>query len=146
MSKEEEHHFEVSIDWKEGHEGDLKVQGKSTLPLSSPPIWGGHSDRFSPQELFVASVAGCYMTTFSEFAHRMDLTIKSLQIRGRGTVQRHPQGGWHFTNMHIQMDITTPDEKSALKVQRAVQLAHKYCMVSRSLKCQVDVEHHITTK
>jgi len=146
MSKEEEHNFEVSIVWSEGHEGDLKVQGKPDLPLSSPPIWGGYGDRFSPQELFVASVAGCYMTTFSEFARRMGLTIKSLQVRGRGTVERHPQGGWHFTRIHVQMDIATPDEKTVHKVQRAVQLTHKYCMVSRSLKCQVEVEHNITTK
>lgn len=138
--------FKTAIEWIGGHEGDAAFEGKPSLPLSSAPFWGGQRDRYSPQELFVLSIAGCYVTTFGEFIERMNQPVKNFRVEGRGVVGRHPDGGFHFTNIYIKMLISVDDEAAATKIQRAVDLTKKYCMVSRSVTCTVHVKSKITIK
>jgi uncharacterized OsmC-like protein len=124
--------------------GELVFDQKPALPMSSPQVFGGEADRYSPQELFVASIAGCFLTTFSSNAKRMKLTVNSLRIEGRGVVQRDAASGWRFTDIFIVMHIEVPDTISKGKAQRAAELTEKYCMVSRSVRCQVHLEARIS--
>lgn len=136
--------FKIVIEWTGGHEGEVAFECKPSIPLSSAPFWGGQGDRYSPQELFVSAVAGCYITTFGEFIKRMNQPVEAFKVEGRGLVERHPDGGFHFTNIYITMHILVNNEEAASKIQRAVDLTKKYCMVSRSVACVVHVTSTIT--
>jgi len=138
--------FKTVIEWTGGHEGDVAFEGKPSLPLSSAPFWGGQGDHYSPQELFVSSIAGCYVTTFGEFIERMNQSVEDFKVEGRGLVERHPDGGFHFTHIYITMHISVDNEGASSKIQRAVDLTKKYCMVSRSVSCNVHVVSKITHK
>ncbi|MFX1562113.1 MAG: OsmC family protein [Promethearchaeota archaeon] len=138
--------FKAVIKWTGGHDGEIAMEGKPSLPISSPPFWGGHGGRYSPQELFVSAITGCYVTTFGEFIKRMNQPIEALKIEGRGILERHPEGGFLFTHIYITMHISVKDEAASSKAQKAVDLTKKYCMVSRSVSCNVHVTSKITHK
>jgi organic hydroperoxide reductase OsmC/OhrA len=140
----ETHEFGVQIAWTGGKEGTITLTGKPDLPLSSPVYWEGKLDAYSPQDLFVSAVTGCYITTFVSMMKRMKQPFSSHHAEGRARLHKHPEGGWHFTDIYIKMNITIPREANLSQVERAVTLTEKYCQVSRSVACKVHVEPKIT--
>jgi len=135
--------FHVTVNSTADHSGEILFDGKPTLATGSPPVFGGETDRYSPQELFVSAVTACFLTTFTSYAKRMKVTVKSLSIEGRGVVQRDAASGWRFTDVFVTMHIGVPDATSKSTAQRATELTEKFCMVSRSVKCPVHLETHI---
>jgi peroxiredoxin-like protein len=142
--KPKTHEFGVEIIWTGGNEGTITLDGKMKLPLSSPVHWEGKPNAYSPQDLFVSAVTGCYITTFASMMKRMKQPLTAHQASGRAVLHQHPEGGWHFTDIYITMNITIPKEANLTQVKRAVTLTEKYCQVSRSVASTVHVEPKIT--
>lgn len=146
MSQEpvEAFEFRVAVNSTGEHGGEILFDGKPTLPASSPPVFGGEADRYSPQELFVAAVTACFLTTFTSYAKRMKVIANSVRIEGRGIVQRDAASGWRFTDIFVTMHVGVPDAVSKSSAQRVAELTEKFCMVSRSVKCPVHLETRIS--
>lgn len=140
----ESHEFNVSITWVGGKEGIITLEGRPPLPLSSPPQWDGKPDAYTPHDLFMSAVTGCYITTFATMMKRMKQPLEAHKVSGHGVVQKHPEGGFYFTDIYITMEITVPKDASLSKVERAVTLTEKYCQITRSIACKVHVEPKIT--
>lgn len=138
------HEFDVSITWTGGKEGTIAIEGKPPLPLTSPPQWDGKANAYAPHDLFMSAVTGCYITTFASMMKRMKQPLEAHQATGHGLVHKHPEGGWHFTDIYITMEITVPKNANLSKVERAVTLTEKYCHISRSITCKVHVKPKIT--
>ena len=139
----ETHEFQTQIKWIGGKEGIITLEGKQDLPLSSPLQWDGKPERYSPHDLFVAAVTGCFITTFATMMKRMKQPLTAHHVSGRGVVQKHPEGGFYFTDFYITMKITVPKEAVLNQVKRAVTLTEKYCQISRSIASKVHVEPNI---
>jgi peroxiredoxin-like protein len=138
------HEFDVNVSWTGGKEGTITLEGKSSLPLSSPLHWDGTPDAYSPHDLFMSAVAGCYITTFASMMKRMKQPLEAHHVSGRGVLSKHPEGGWNFTDIYITMGITVPRNAKLSQVKRAISLTKKYCHISRALACKVHVEPKIT--
>lgn len=140
----ETHEFDVKITWTGGKEGTITLEDKPDLPLTSPLQWDGKSGAYSPHDLFMSAVTGCYITTFATMMKRMKQPFTAHQVSGRGIVHKHPEGGWYFTNIYITMNITITKTTKLSQTKRAVTLTEKYCQISRSITCKVHVEPRIT--
>lgn len=138
------HKFAAKITWTGGKEGTIALEGKPHLPLSSPIQWGGKPGVYSPHDLFMSAVTGCFVTTFASMMKRMKQPLEAHQVIGHGVVQRHPDGGWFFTDIYIKMEITVQNNVKLSQVKRAVTLTEKYCHISRSIACKIHVEPKIT--
>ena len=139
----ETHEFQTQIKWIGGKEGIIALEGKQDLPLSSPIQWDGIPDRYSPHDLFMSAVAGCYVTTFASMMKRMKQPLIAHQVSGRGVLNKHPEGGWLFTDIYITMKITVPKDAILTQVKRAVTLTKKYCHITRSISSKVHVKPNI---
>ncbi len=135
--------FDVIVTWTGGKEGTINLDEKTELPLSSPVHWEGKHDAYSPQDLFVSAVTGCYITTFATMMKRMKQPLTAHQALGRAILRPHPEGGWHFTDIYVTMNIIIPKEAKLAQVKRAVALSKKYCQVTRSVASTVHVEPKI---
>lgn len=135
--------FSATVTWNGGKEGTINLDGKTELPISAPVYWEGKPDVYSPQDLFVSSITGCYITTFASMMKRMKQPLIAHQASGRAVLCRHPEGGWHFTDIYVTMNITIPKEANIQQVKRAVALTEKYCHVSRSVASKMHVEPKI---
>jgi peroxiredoxin-like protein len=139
----ETHEFQAHIKWVGGKEGTIVLEGKQDLPLSSPLQWDGKPERYSPHDLFISAVTGCYITTFASMMKRMKQPLTAHKVSGRGVLNKHPEGGWFFTDIYITMEITIPKKAVLNQVKRAVSLTEKYCQISRSIACKVHVTPNI---
>lgn len=138
------HEFNASSTWISGKEGTITPKDKPSLPLTSPLQWEGKPNAYSPHDLFISAVAGCYITTLASMMERMKQTLVAHQVTGRGVLNKHPEGGWQFTDIYITMEITVPKNSNLSKLKRAITLTEKYCHISRSISSKVHVEPKIT--
>ena len=126
---EESHEYEVRVDWTHERNGNLLVEGKPLIEVSTPPEFGGPEGYISPEDLFVAAAASCMMTTFVTFSHKLRFEYKSFSCVAKGTLGR-VEKGFQFTKMHIKATVAVGDEDLKKKAERALELAGKYCLVS----------------
>jgi organic hydroperoxide reductase OsmC/OhrA len=137
---DESHTYEVKIDWTHDRIGDLIIEDKPTVQIATPPEFeGGIPGIISPEDLFVASAATCMMTTFVTFSKKMRFEFESFSCKGIGTLER-VEKGFEFTRILLKSSVTVESEDLISKAERALELAGKYCLVSNSMKCQVDHE------
>lgn len=141
MSKETKG-FAVSVKWTEGGRGRMSRPGKADVVVSSPSELGGEGAGLTPEEMVVGAVVVCHMLTFLYFVKTWGgITLKGYEADGSGTVQKGPQG-LYFSGIEMRAKAgVTAGERD--KTMTALEKAHKYCLVSNSLKCPVETSFEV---
>lgn len=137
--------YPVAVQWtgeKQGVAGS--ADGLPTLEVAAPPEFDGHAGIWSPEHLFVASVASCYMTTLLAIAGVSKVEIRSLEIPAVGTVVRGEDRLYSIPSIVLRPHITLASEKDLPRAERLAEKAERVCMVSRSLKSDVTLEPTFT--
>jgi len=129
------HEYSVRVDWTTGREGNLFVEGKSIIEISAPPEFDGPEGIISPEDLFVAAAASCFMTTFVTFSKKMRFEYRSFSCIAKGTLEK-VEKGFQFTKILIDSRVAVGTDDLKPKAERALELAGKYCLVSNSMKCE----------
>jgi len=132
--------FTVTLEWDEAKQGRLATGENPPLPVATPPVFGGPEGMWSPEELFVGSVASCLMSTFLYFSDRSDVPLEAYTSDASGRMEKTPNG-LRFTSMDVTIRATLADEEAR---QRAADLRlqeklETYCPVSTALNCPVRI-------
>jgi organic hydroperoxide reductase OsmC/OhrA len=65
------HFYHIKIKWTKGKEGELSEPALPVIHTGiAPPFPGGVPDVWSPEQLFVASINSCLMTSFLTIAEK----------------------------------------------------------------------------
>ena len=89
--------------------GEVSLESER-LPMlhAAPPLeFDGPGDKWSPETLLVAAVAGCYVLTFRAIAGVAKLSWSSLKCDVEGTVNRVDRVT-HFTHFRLYARLTVP--------------------------------------
>jgi organic hydroperoxide reductase OsmC/OhrA len=125
---------------------DIELVSGSLPPLrSAPPTeFDGPGDRWSPETLLAAAVAGCYVLTFRAVARASGVSWTWLRCEVGGTLERvdkTPQ----FTAFDINARLRIPPTMNADQARRALEKAEGQCLISKSLKGTVHLTLAIET-
>jgi peroxiredoxin-like protein len=142
---EESHEYQVKIDWTHDRVGNLTVEGKPSIQISAPPEFDGPEGIISPEDLFVAAAASCFLTTFITFTKKMHIEFQKFLCEGNGTLER-VEKGFQFTKILLKTNVIVDSEDLIPKAERALELASKYCLVSNSMKCPTEHENRVTAR
>jgi organic hydroperoxide reductase OsmC/OhrA len=121
------------------------ARNNPALRVATPPGFGGPEGAWSPEELFVASVESCLLSTFLYFTERFDIALTSYSSNAKGSLEKTGQG-LRFKGIDVSIAIAVPDEETAGKVTtlRLKEKLEKYCPVSTSLGCPVRIDLAVT--
>lgn len=129
----EEHAYRVAAWWTSGRTGLAKSDSApNAIHFTAPTEFGGLEGRWTPEELLLAAVAGCYTTTLRAIAGAVQFNFTDLQVEASGTV-RKSDSGYSFTQIIVRpnLKICSADEREqALELLRR---AEKLCLVSRAI-------------
>jgi len=126
--------------FKEGGESAKTVfSGPGQLEVGPAPEFNGSLETLNPEEMFVAAVNNCLMTTFFYFVGKLNVEILSYYSQAEGRVEKQTDG-FRFTNVEVRAEVTLKHPEVAEKVRELGDLAEKYCLVSRSVTCPVHYE------
>lgn len=142
---EDSHEYFVKIDWTHDRVGDLTIEGKPKVQIATPPEFEGPEGIISPEDLFVAAATSCFMTTFITFTKKMRFEFKAFSCEGQGMLAR-VEKGFEFTKLILRSKVAVDSEELVSKAERALELAEKYCLVSNSMKCQIEHENEVTVE
>jgi organic hydroperoxide reductase OsmC/OhrA len=151
------HTYELTVTWT-GNTGtgtnsyqgfershDVSIEGKPTIAGSADPAFRGALDRWSPEELLVASLAQCHMLWYLVLCAKEGIVVTEYVDHPSGTLVETADGGGHFeeVTLHPHVTITTP-----VKMDRAVALhgrAHDLCYVANSVNFAVRADPRVVT-
>ncbi len=118
------------------------AEGKPILEVSSPQEFGGPPGNISPEDMLLGAISACNMTTFEFFAERSKLRFTEYKSEGWALAE-HEGNSYRFTQVKLKVTITIPDESQKEVALDAIDKSHRYCLISNSLKAEVEVEPEI---
>ncbi len=126
---------------------EMIVDGAEPFRVATPKdFWPDSPDGvLSPEDLFVASLASCYGVTLTGAARRFHAELTDFQLEVSGFLQQG-EFGWEFNRLTIKAIITVPTQKDKKKMAKAAERSHKYCVISNSMKCPVDLDYEIEVR
>jgi organic hydroperoxide reductase OsmC/OhrA len=137
--------FAVGVRWVAGKRTVVSVAGKDDLAVATPPEFkGGIEGVWSPEDLFVGSIASCFTVTLAGIADRRGIPLHGLAVDGDGVVTQRHDGRFGFSEVVLYVKLTTyPEfEREAVDAARAAELG---CLVACSVDLAVRVELDVRT-
>lgn len=143
----ERHDYPVTLRWIGGKEGLAGSPDRlPELGVASPPEFGGPEHEWSPEHLFVASAASCFMTTFLAMAEMSHLELDGLEVPASGTLVRGEDRRYAIERIEITPRIVLADEADRDKAARLAVKAEDVCLITRSMRSEVEVHPTFETK
>ena len=121
--------FPVNLVWNGGKSGSLSVEGKAIIKT-------GEASYHSPEDLFVASATTCYMNGFVNFTEKMHINFKSFECDSVGILEKVGRS-FEITKIEMKAKVVVESEDLRNKINRALELAAKYCFVGNSMNCPI---------
>ncbi|NUN68574.1 MAG: OsmC family protein [Bacteroidetes bacterium] len=131
--------YHTNVAWTSDRQGTLRADGKPQLEVSSPPEFKGIPGVWTPEDLFVAAVEICQMSTFLSFGARKELPLRSYVSAAEGTLE-FVDGNYRFTSITIRPVITVGSGWTKEQVDGLVHTAHDHCLIGNSITATVTVE------
>lgn len=136
--------YETALKWTGGMNGIEQTAGRSELPISSPPEFGGTETQWNPELLLVAAVESCLLLTTLSVAQRQKITLAGYTSQATGRMAKTPEG-LRFQEIAVSITLTVPAGVDETKAAQAVHTAEKYCPVSNAVKCPIPVTVQVRT-
>ena len=130
---ENEQAYRVVAWWNAGKTGLAKSDSApNAIHFAAPPQFGGLEGRWSPEDLFLCAIAGCFTTTFRALADYSKFDYTDLEVQVEGTV-RKSESGYEFSEIKIRptLTISNPDEQP--RADRLLDKTKRLCLVSRAI-------------
>ncbi len=137
--------YRNSLKWQGQRRGLLSSIGKPDIEIATPPEFKGHPGIWTPEELFVASVNTCIMTTFLHYVNKQGLGLISYESEAEGTLER-VGNQFMFSGIKIKPKIAVSSDEDIQKAREFMALAENNCLISNSIKAKVEVNAQIKTE
>ena len=131
--------YRTTVKWTEQRKGLISSAGKPDIAVATPPEFKGHEGIWSPEDLFVASVNICTMSTFLAVAERAGLGFMAYESESEGTLEL-VDGKFQMTKIVIRPAVTLKPGEDAVKARELLHKAEANCLISNSIKSTVVLE------
>jgi len=123
-------------------EGIIESGNKPSIELSTPVEFGGKPGVWTPEELLVASVNACIMTTFSYYAGKRGFKFISYESSSEGIIEL-VEMKYLFSRITIKPKITVGSKGDIGVAENLLKISKESCFVSNSVKANVILEPEI---
>lgn len=119
--------IDVRLDFGNTFQGSLRA-GERALPVGK--------DGFRPYELLLGALGGCYYATLVDILKKMRIGYRdaAVQVKGR----KRQETPTHLEWCEVQLTVRGASDKE--KMERAAQLAARYCSVYYTISRVCDIE------
>ena len=137
--------FKNTVKWDGGEKATLGSKNNDEIKVSMPPEFKGPEGYWSPEELFLASINSCILTTFLYFAKKLSVSFLTYESSIEGTVDLKG-GKLLFTTITVRPIIRVSDKTQEQKIAEVMEKSKKYCLISSSVATEIQVIPEIRTE
>ena len=145
IKHERKYIFENKVFRKQNEPTQVIFSSVGQMEIGAPVEFGGNGKNLNPEEMFVAAINSCLMNTFFYFTQKYNIEILSYNSQASGRLEKQSDG-FRFTGVDVRAKIEISDDQDFDKIQEAGKLAETYCLISRSVVCEVDYKLEILNK
>ena len=129
-----EYSYRVSAWWTSGRTGLAKCESSpNTIHFSEAAELGGLQGRWTPEQLLLCSLAGCFTTTFNDVARASKFEYTDLEVEIEACVRRSRTPGCNFTEILIRPRLTVASEDRREAGLALLRRTKSVCMISRAI-------------
>ena len=137
------HTYRVTAWWVAGQNGITKSDSApNAIHFTVPPQFGGMEGRWSPEGLFLSSLASCFTTSFNAVAEYSKFEYVDLEVEVEGTVSKTATG-YRFTGVVIRPKLKIVDEADQARAMELLNKTKALCLVSRALEIPQEFQPHV---
>jgi len=141
-----EYTYRVSAWWTSGRTGLAKCESSpNTIHFSEAAELGGLQGRWTPEQLLLCSLAGCFTTTFHDVARSAKFEFTDLEVEIEGSVRRSRTAGCNFNEILIRPRLTVSLEEQRETGLALLRRAKSICMISRAISVPQTMEPTVET-
>lgn len=141
-----EYTYRVSAWWTSGRTGLAKCESSpNTIHFSEAAELGGLQGRWTPEQLLLCSLAGCFTTTFHDVARSAKFDFTDLEVEIEGSVRRSRTAGCNFNEILIRPRLTVSFEEQRETGLALLRRAKSICMISRAITVPQTLEPTVET-
>lgn len=128
-----------------GTEGVVTLRGHELEDIQStpPPEFDGPPGNWSPETLFVASIADCFVLSFRAIARASKLEWLEIDCAAEGTLERTAEG-MRFTRIDLDVGLKVPAGADTARAERLLEKAEKTCLISNSINSEVHLKTRVS--
>jgi organic hydroperoxide reductase OsmC/OhrA len=141
-----EYTYRVSAWWTSGRTGLAKCESSpNTIHFSEAAELGGLQGRWTPEQLLLCALAGCFTTTFNEVARAAKFEYTDLEVEIEGSVRRNRTAGCNFNEILIRPRLTVQSEEMRETGLSLLRKTKSVCMISRAITVLQTLEPTVET-
>ena len=141
---DEPHLYRVDLEGEGPKTGRLRSPDSlPSLEVASPPQFGGPAGVWSPEHLFVASIASCLMTTFRAIAEMSGLEVVEYSDSASGKLEKGDDHLYSITEVTLRPRVVIADPAQVGRAARLIDKAEKACLISRSVAAVIHLEPQV---
>ncbi len=134
--------YENRVEWKKDRLCHLSTGSGVSMDFSSPPEFKGLEGLITPEDLFVAAENTCFLMTFISMSEKMRFEFISFECEAVGHLEKTDEG-LVFTKIILKPRIEIRNEEDVKKVERALEVTDRNCLIANSMKSKIVVEPEI---
>jgi peroxiredoxin-like protein len=131
--------YSTSVQWTGEKKGALTAVGKPSVEVGTPPEFKGHEGIWSPEDLYVASVNVCILSTFLAFAGRAGIAFEKYESEAEGLLE-FVGDRFVFTKIIVRPRIALRPGEERAKAEEILHQAERSCLISNSIRTEVVLE------
>jgi organic hydroperoxide reductase OsmC/OhrA len=136
------HHYSVHAHATPEDDVMLRTPGVAPLRTTTPVEFGGAGELWSPETLFVAAIADCFLLTFRAVAAASRMPWISIECDASGTLDR-VERVTQFTSCRVHARLRVPAGTDEAQARRLLEKAETNCLVTNSLKCPTTLDAQV---
>jgi organic hydroperoxide reductase OsmC/OhrA len=136
--------YGVSLRREAGRHGLAEAEDRVAIEVGPPASFpGGDERRWSPEHLYLASLASCMMLSFLAHADHSDVDVEEYTSAIEGTIRRRADDSrYAFTTIQVRPRIVVGRGQRET-VRGFLGKAERDCFISASTRAEISVEWEI---
>jgi organic hydroperoxide reductase OsmC/OhrA len=126
--------FPVSAETRAGIAANWETRAPSvdsSIPMSIPPEFAGPGGGYSPEDLYAAALANCFVATFKVFAEKSKVGFETLKVNATLTVDRNESGAPWMKAVHL--DVSLSGASDAERARHLLEKTSQSCLILNSV-------------
>jgi organic hydroperoxide reductase OsmC/OhrA len=149
------HRYAIEMDWT-GNDGAgtatyksyrrdhiIQVKGKPDILGSSDPGFRGSPERYTPEELLVASLSACHMLWYLHLCSTNGISVLAYTDAASGEMRENEDGSGEFVHVTLRPRVTIAKGGDRIKTLALHHEAHRLCFIARSVNFPVETSAEI---
>lgn len=119
----------VTAVWRGGYHCTVEA-GSFGIEVDEPAEVGGTNLGPQPTDLFLASIASCFLMALNYAARKQSIELSDLAVQVKGTYD-----GLRFDAVHVKASVGAPEPE----LERLLRTARRVCYVTNTLHAGVQL-------